>query len=275
MVNNFLLIYLVIFLTACNNNQTKTFSHWVEPYTGLEFILIPKGSFYMGNSLSRLDSSNNEFLHLVTISHDFWLARMEITQEQWQKVMGDEELHPDKPNPFCKDNPGYPVVSKSFYDVINFIKRLNTLSSGNRFRLPSEAEWEYACRAGTLSSFYTGTNIFDTLANFNAKIPSIYSDIGRNIGHPTEVGSYPSNQWGLYDMHSNVWEWVSDWYGQYSSKEEINPQGPPTGTLKVIRGGSWYFGADNARSSTRGTHDPQLWGFSIGFRIVCEKSVGQ
>ena len=275
MFNNFPLFFLVIFLTACNNNKTTTFSHWVEPYTGLEFILIPKGSFFMGNSLSNIDSSNNEFIHFVTISHDFWLARTEVTQEQWQKVMGEEELHPDKANPFCKDNPRYPVVSKSFYDVNKFIKRLETLSPGNRFRLPSEAEWEYACRAGTLTSFNTGIKISDTLANFNAKIPSAFSDIGRNIGHPTEVGSYPPNQWGLFDMHGNVWEWVSDWYSQYSLKEEICPQGPPTGTLKVMRGGSWYFGADNARSSTRGTHDPHLWGFSIGFRIVCEKSVWQ
>jgi formylglycine-generating enzyme required for sulfatase activity len=238
----------------------------------MEFILIPKGSFYMGDSLSKTDITNNELMHFVSISHDFWLAQTEVTQEQWQKVMGDEELHPDKPDPFYKDNPDYPVVSKSFYDVKNFIKRLEALSPGLRFRLPTEAEWEYACRAGTRTSFYTGTKLSDTLANFNAEIPSLYSDIGRKIGHPTKVGSYPPNQWGLYDMHGNVWEWVSDWYGQYSLKEETNPQGPPTGTLKVIRGGSWYFGADNARSPTRGTHDPQLWGFSIGFRIVCEKS---
>ena len=85
------------------------------------------------------------------------------------------------------------------------------------------------------------------------------------------VGSYPPNQWGLYDMHGNAWEWVADWYAPYSTVQDTNPEGPPVGNLKVIRGGSWYFGADNSRSYSRRTHEPDLWGFSIGFRIVCVK----
>lgn len=246
----------------------KPFSVWKESVTGMEFILIPKGDFLMGN---RENKSNSEILHKVSISKDFWLARMEVTQEQWQKIMGNEEIHPEKPSPFANENPQYPVVSVSYFDIQQFLEKLNELSKEGHFRLPTEAEWEYACRAGTTSPFSCGLLLADYLANFNAEIPSIYAIQGKNIGHPTPVGSYPPNSWGLYDMHGNVWEWVSDWYAPYSPEEAIDPQGTPIGNQKVIRGGSWYFGAANALSSFRKTHEPDLWGFSIGFRIVCEK----
>jgi uncharacterized protein (TIGR02145 family) len=270
-------IYIFLFLVfpACDNKQPKPILVWKEPVTEMEFIKISKGSFYMGNPVAETSGSNSEAQHLVTLTHDFWIGRMEVTREQWQKVMGNEELHPEKPSPFRNDNPKYPVVSKSYFDVQNFLQKLEILSPGNRFRLPTEAEWEYACRGGTSTNFNTGMQISDSLANYNAEIPSTYSSIGKYIGHPTPVGSYTPNLWGLYDMHGNVWEWVSDWYAPYSPEKAINPQGPQSNTLKIIRGGSWYFAADNARSSARGTHPPQLWGFSIGFRIVCEKKLEQ
>ena len=271
MIKKDIYIFLFLVFPACNSNQPKPFLIWKEPVTEMEFVKISKGSFYMGNPVPKTDSSNSELLHLVTLTHEFWIGRMEVTCEQWQKVMGDEEPHPEKPSPFRNDNPKYPVVSKSYFDVQNFLQKLEKLSPGNRFRLPTEAEWEYACRAGTSMNFNTGMQISDSLANYNAEILSTYSSIGKYIGHPTPVGSYPPNPWGLYDMHGNVWEWVSDWYAPYSPERAINPQGPQSSTLKIIRGGSWYFAADNARSSTRGTHPPQLWGFSIGFRIVREE----
>lgn len=264
-------IFLFLICTACNSKQGKPFLVWKEPFTGMEFIKIPKGRFFMGNPLPDTNVSNSEAQHLVILTHDFWLGRMEVTQEEWQKVMGDEEPHPEKPSPFRNDNPEYPVVSISYFDVQTFLRKLEIVSSGNRFRLPTEAEWEYACRAGTSTNFNTGMKISDSLANFNAKILSTYSSIGKYIGHPTPVGSYPPNHWGLYDMHGNLWEWVSDRYTPYSTSKEINPQGPQNDTLKIIRGGSWYFAADNARSYSRRTHPPQLWGNSIGFRIVREK----
>lgn len=266
-------MYILLFLLfpSCNSKQPKPLLIWKEPVTGMEFVKIYKGSFYMGNPVTKTDSSNSELLHPVTLTKEFWLGRMEVTREQWQQVMGDEEPHPEKPSPFRNDNPKYPVVSKSFFDVQNFLQKLEKLSPGNRFRLPTEAEWEYACRAGTSTNFNTGMQISDSLANYNAEIPSKYSSIGKFIGHPTPVGSYPPNRWGLYDMHGNLWEWVSDWYGPYLPEKEINPKGPQSITLKIIRGGSWYFAADNARSFSRRTHPPQLWGFSIGFRVVREK----
>lgn len=264
-------IFLFLVYAACNNKQPKSFLIWKEPVTEMEFVKIPKGSFYMGNPIADTNVSYSESQHLVIIPGDFWLGRMEVTQAEWQKVMGDEEPHPEKPSPFRNDNKNYPVVSISYFDVQIFLQKLEKVSPGNRFRLPTEAEWEYACRAGTITNFNTGMQISDSLANYNAEIISSYSSIGKYIGHPTPVGSYPPNQWGLYDMHGNVWEWVSDCYAPYTTNKEINPHDPQDDTLKIIRGGSWYFAADNARSYSRKIHPPQLWGFSIGFRIVREK----
>lgn len=218
------------------------------------------------------DSSlKHETLHKVRISQDFWLGRTEVTQQQWAQIMGPDEIHPEKPSPFRFSHPEYPVVSISYYDIQVFLKRLNELSEDIIFRLPTEAEWEYACRAGTRTRFSSGNRLSDSQANYKAALESPYSIPGKNVGHPKAVGSYPPNPWGLFDMHGNVWEWVSDWHAPYSIQISADPQGPPEGSEKVIRGGSWYFGADRARSAARSTHAPDLWGFSIGFRIVCEK----
>lgn len=263
-------IVLLFFISAglsCIKQSTIPFSTWSEPYTGMVFVLIPKGDFLMGSH----EPSGKEKLHKVTISKNFWMGQMEVTQDQWQSVMGNKERHPEKPSPFRNIDPNYPVVSVSYYEVQKFLDRLNELSKTHRFRLPTEAEWEYACRAGTTSAFSYGPQLSDTLANFNAEIPSKYVVIGKYPGHPVKTGSYPPNPWNLYNMHGNVWEWVSDWHAPYSLEESIDPKGPSSGDLKIIRGGSWYFGAGNAKSSTRRSHAPDLWGFSIGFRVVCEE----
>lgn len=262
----------VIVLLFCNgcSNQKETLPIIKESLLGMEFTLIPKGSFLMGANEMSNDSSSAP-VHKVIISNDFWMGKKEVTQRQWQQIMGDKELHPEKPSPFRNEDPDYPVVSVSYLDVQKFLERLNELSEKYRFRLPTEAEWEYACRAGTATPFYYGNQLSDTLANFNATLASGYSAFGKFTGHPQPVGSYAPNAWGLHDMHGNVWEWVSDWYGPYPKEEVTDPKGPADGTEKIIRGGSWYFGADNATSFKRKTHEPQLWGFSIGFRIVCEK----
>ncbi len=227
MLRKAIFILSIFLLNACAGNHVQPFSHWTEPITGMEFVLIPGGG-----SLE---------------SEDFWLASTEVTQEQWFRIMGNKELHPEKPSPFRNINKQYPIVSISYFDSQLYLEKLNKLSGKYHFRLPTEAEWEYACRAGTTTPFSYGEHISDSLVNF-----------GNNVGHPMPVGSYPPNPWGLFDMHGNVWEWVSDWY-------------TPKSKEKVIRGGSWYFGADNAKSSSRRSHEPGLWGFSIGFRIVCEK----
>lgn len=262
---NFLL--LTIFSVCFHGCRNEPVSALREPISGMEFIRIEKGCFLMGNHEKNIYS---EALHKVNISKGFWLGKTEVTQKQWQAIMGKEEIHPEKPSPFRGLNSEYPVVSVSYFDIERFLSKLNELSKEYFFRLPTEAEWEYACRAGTITPFSYGLKLSDTLANFNAEIPSDYSTPGAFLAHPKSVGSYAPNQWGLYDMHGNVWEWVSDWYGPYSIDEVTDPKGPIIGKEKVIRGGSWYFGAENAKSSKRRTHEPELWGFSIGFRVVCE-----
>lgn len=262
---------IVLFAISSASCQKKQVPIIKEPVLGMEFVHIPKGSFQMGGNEMNVDSIS-ESTHKVNISGDFWLGRTEVTQEQWQKIMGDEEIHPEKPSPYRGVNPKYPMVCVSYFDIEKFHERLNQLSGEYHFRLPTEAEWEYACRAGTTTPFSYGLSLTDSLANFNAEEPSEYSALENFPGHPEPVGSYPPNHWGLYDMHGNVWEWVSDWYAPYSDEEVTNPKGPAYGKEKVIRGGSWYFGAGNAKSSSRRSHEPGLWGFSIGFRIVCEKA---
>ena len=272
MIKKVIFIFLITVLICCDCSQTESLAFWKEPLTGMEFVLIPKGSFLMGSHL-RDDTSSSGIPHKVTLSKDYWLARTEVTQHQWQIIMGDDEFHPKKPSPFRNTNPHYPIVSISYFDIQKFLKILNKKSKEITFRLPTEAEWEYACRAGTKTPFSTGFHISDAQANFNAEIASDYSILGNNIGHPLPIASYPPNSWRLHDMHGNVWEWVADWYAPYSSEHTFDPQGPQVGKKKVIRGGSWYFGANNATSSARRTHEPELWGFSIGFRIVCERQM--
>ncbi len=260
-----ILWFWTVFL-VCPNNTCTEVKTMKEPVLGIEFVYIPPGTFLMGDSYN----SSTNTLHTVTITKDFWLSKYEITLEQWQKIMGKKELHPEKPNPFANNGLRFPVVSVSWNDIQVFIKKLNQLSTDYKFRLPTEAEWEYACRAGTTTPFYFGDSISDSQANYNAEIASAFSAPGKNIGHPVKVGSFPANSWGLYDIHGNVWEWVSDWYAPYSPDSAVNPKGPENGKEKVIRGGSFYFGADNATSFHRRTHDPATWGFSIGFRLVAE-----
>ncbi len=270
--NRLVSLVVLIFSIAYIGCDRKPVSTMIEPLLGMEFILIPKGSFMMGSHENN-DDSKSGLLHKVNISRDYWLARTEVTQEQWQKIMGGSEIHIEKPSPFRGRHPKYPVVSVSYFDIARFLEKLNGLSDEYHFRLPTEAEWEYACRAGTKTPFSYGSRLTDSLANYNAKIPSKYSSLGNYPAHPKPVGSYAPNKWGLFDMHGNAWEWVSDWYGPYPKEEVTDPEGPANGKEKVIRGGSWYFGAENAKSSHRRTHEPKLWGFSIGFRIVCEKQV--
>jgi formylglycine-generating enzyme required for sulfatase activity len=141
-----------------------------------------------------------------------------------------------------------------------------------RYRLPTEAEWEYACRAGTTGPFSTGETLTTEQANYNGQFPYTGA-AGEFRQRPTPVGSFPSNRWGLSDMHGNVWEWTADWYGAYAetASANIDPRGPQSGEKRVIRGGSWYFDANSARCALRYTHAPQDRGFSLGFRVAADR----
>ena len=230
----------------------------------MEFIHVEPGRYQMGSSPDVPGHQSDEVLHEVVLTKGFYLGRFEVTQGEWVSVMGSN------PSQFPDCGLRCPVDTVSFLAIQGFIERLEALSSGNRFRLPTEAEWEYACRAGTHSPFSTGGALSTQEANFDGRYPYPGQPSGTFLRSPAPVGSYPPNPWGFYDLHGNLWEWCSDWYGPYPDGPVQDPRGPDGGDLRVIRGGSWFFDANSCRCALRYTHRPQDDGFSLGFRLVRE-----
>jgi len=230
-------------------------ANWIEPRTGMEFVSIPRGTFLMGSPPTEAHRESQESRHQVTLTRDFELGRYEVTQGQWRRVMGAN------PSRFAARGEEFPVERVNFHDVLEFLRRLNAGQTSRRYRLPTEAEWEYACRAGTTTAFSTGDTLSKAQANVREK------DEGTGT---SRVGTFPSNAWGLFDMHGNVWEWTADDFCPYPSEPSVNPRPRCTSGLKVIRGGSWYFGADSARCALRYTHPPEELGFSLGFRVAAD-----
>jgi formylglycine-generating enzyme required for sulfatase activity len=229
-------------------------------------VEIPPGRFTMGSAASETGRNDDELLHDVEITHPFFLGRNEVTQQEWKTVMGASPSH-------FTSCPKCPVENVNFFDVQQFLSKLSARSKTHRFRLPTEAEWEYACRARTTGPFSTGENLTTFEANYNGTQPYASFAAGEYRQKTTVVGAFPLNPWGLADMHGNVWEWTADWYGPYSDGRatNIDPRGPAAGEKRVIRGGSWYFDANSARCGLRYTHAPQDRGFSLGFRVAADR----
>jgi formylglycine-generating enzyme required for sulfatase activity len=240
-----LLALLVCGAVACGRTSGAGAKIWVEPTTGMAFVSIPSGKFTMGSPPDEAGREARETQHSVTIPKPFWMGKFEVTQAEWQAVMGGN------PSSFHASGGDFPVEQVNWFEVHEFLNRLAARAPGNRFRLPTEAEWEYACRAGTTTAYNTGPSLTRDQANITVSATTAPAERGQT----TRVGSFPPNPWGLYDMHGNVWEWTDD----------------DTGPLKIIRGGSWYYGADSARCALRYTHRPQDRGFSLGFRVVREQ----
>ena len=214
-----------------------------------EMILIPAGKFMMGSPASEKGRSADETQHEVTLTKPFYMGKYEVTQEQWEEVMGN--------NPSRVKGAKLPVIDVSWEDCQEFIKKLNAKTSGG-YRLPTEAEWEYACRAGTTTVYSVGDSLTNSDANY-----------GEGAGGSIKsVGSYKSNAFGLYDMHGNVWEWCEDWMADYPAGALTDPKGPGTGTSRVLRGGSFGDDVSEARSSGRLNLTPASRLFLYGLRLA-------
>ncbi len=235
--------------------------------SGITFVELPSGRFTMGSGSSETGRNADETLHDVEITHGFLLGQFEVTQQEWRAVMGTTPSQ----NGNCAR---CPVESVSFLDVQQFLAKLNANPSATlRYRLPTEAQWEYACRARTTGPFVTGENLTTAEANYSGRFPYASFPAGESRGKPAPVGSFPLNPWGLGDMHGNVWEWTADWYGPYSeiAAFNIDASGAASGDKRVIRGGSYLFDANSARCALRYTHAPQDKGPSLGFRVAADR----
>jgi len=242
------ILAIIAVFTRCSPSEATT-----KPTFTIEMVYVQGGTFTMGcTSEQGSDCDADESpTHQVMVS-TFYMSKYEITQKQWVEIMGSN------PSYFKGDN--LPVEQVSWEDVQDFIRKLN-LKTGKQYRLPTEAEWEYAARGGTKSKGYkySGSN---TLSNV-----AWYDDNSGRETHP--VGSKFPNELGLYDMSGNVWEWCGDWYGNYGSSAQTNPAGPSSGSYRVFRGGSWDFSAGGCRVTFRFSYYPGYRMSSIGFRLVC------
>ena len=218
----------------------------------IDMVRVEAGTFTMGATAEMEDPYDDERpTHRVTLTNDYYIGKYEVTQALWQTVMGNN------PSKFKGDN--LPVEQVSWDDCQDFLSKLNRIT-GKTFRLPTEAEWEYAARGGNKSRGYqySGSN--------NPSNVAWYDD---NSGDKTHaVGTKQPNELGIYDMSGNVWEWCQDWYETYSSSSQVNPTGANSGSCRVVRGVSWYNNARDCRLSLRGSNTPDFRSSNLGLRLV-------
>jgi formylglycine-generating enzyme required for sulfatase activity len=247
---------------------------------GMKFAFIPAGSFVMGSPETEKDRGSDEGpQHPVVLSKPFYLDKNEVTQEQYEKVMGSN------PSFFSATGGGkqrvsgtstasHPVENVSWNQAVEFCKKLDALpeekAKGRAYRLPTEAEWEYACRAGTTAPFHHGAEVDSYAFNFNGLAPYGTTGNGPFFRRTRSVGEYKPNGFGLFDMHGNVQEWCADWYAAdyYKASPKQDPQGPAEGTQRVLRGGAWVHSAKACRSAVRNKLPPEQAAYSTGFRVV-------
>jgi formylglycine-generating enzyme required for sulfatase activity len=221
---------------------------------GIEFVFIPPGTFSMGSPDDDSERYSSETIHTVTLSKGFLMATAPITQSQWQKVMGNNPSH------FKENGNNCPVEQVSWEDAHQFIDKLNEMEQTKHYCLPTEAQWEYACRAGSTTQYCFGDD---------EKRLNDYAWYDKNSGGKTHpVKQKKPNAWGLYDIHGNVWEWCEDWYGDYPIEPVTDPTGPASGARRVIRGGSWGDSPGDLRSAVRFDFSPGDRSYLIGFRLL-------
>jgi formylglycine-generating enzyme len=275
-----------------NNNNNNNNGNPITSPTGIVMVSIPAGTFTMGSPTTEPNRDSDETQHSVTLSA-FSMSKYQVTQEQYQAVMGSNPSNFSS-SPQAGETQGKrPVESVSWYDALVFCNKLSInegltpaysisgktnpadwgavptssdatwnavviVAGSTGYRLPTEAQWEYACRAGTTTAYNTGATISDNTGWYS-------SNSGSKMH---EVGKKPANAWGLHDMHGNVWEWCWDRYGSYPSEAQTNPLGASSGADRVLRGGCWDFSAENLRSAYQYYFNPYDRYSLIGFRLV-------
>ena len=274
----FLSLSCLIALPAPESIQAQDGDKGLTNSIAMKLTLIPAGKFMMGSPAVEVERDAEELQHEVAITKPFYMGVYEVTQGQWEKIT-------DKNPSFFKLGTDFPVDQVRLTEAQEFCRRLSALAdekkAGRVYRLPTEAEWEYACRAGTTTVFHPGNTLSANLANFNGQHP--YGDVpkGSRLQKTAKVGSYAPNAWGLYDMHGNVAEWCSDWYDPdfYKNSPKENPQGPAQGVVstnfdkeffKVVRGGCWLDEGRACRAAYRFRLQPSEAYRWVGFRVVCD-----
>ena len=280
-----IVILMVVLQSGCNNqvnflpdvpgDQPNVLTNSID----MKLVLIPKGTFMMGSPPDEKGSQKDERRHEVTISRDYHLGMHEVTQAQYKKIMGKNpsyfqgdlvaERHPETGRLVKEvDSANHPVEQVSWRDAVEFCQRLSALpeekKAGRVYRLPTEAEWEYACRAGSQTAYSFGSDE-KSLVNFGWCGPN-------STGMTHAVGLKKANAWGLYDMHGNVFEWCADWYGVYPKGSATDPRGPEDGSIRVSRGGCWFNDAVYCRSAIRSGAVPSFRRFNLGFRVALSSS---
>ena len=268
-------LFLAHLKVEANAFSGKTISNSI----GMKFVLIPAGSFIMGSPQHELGRSDDEMQHRVTLTKAFYLQTTEVTIGQWIMVMGSIGPYMGSAEGDC------PANHVSWYDIQKFVRKLNQHEGKNKYRLPTEAEWEYACRAGKSSRFCFG-NDESRIGEFawyrdnsGVAVPAtseddknpVFARIQRYLRkgrRPHGIALKKPNAWGVYDMHGNEWEWVQDWYGEYPSDSDVDPIGPSSGSHRVIRGGCFDHRLDVLRCADRARGEPNIRNGKIGFRLL-------
>lgn len=271
------------------NSQPKVRIIFVSNSIGMKLARIPAGKFVMGSPKTEVERDREEMQHEVIITSSFHMGVYEVSQREYEKVMGK----PRKGAVFNSNRgggPDHPMENVTWKGAADFCKTLSSQpgerQAGRKYRLPTEAEWEYACRAGTKTAFHFGNALSAKQANFNGKYPYGNASPGPYLRKTAKVGSYKPNAFGLYDMHGNVSEWCADWYDRdyYRDSPVEDPLGPPVGVLPtgfntksglekfylVVRGGCWLDDARACRSGYRFRAMPEINYRLTGFRVVCE-----
>ena len=237
---------------------------YVIPSVNYKMIHVPPRTFLMGSPSTEKGRYDDEEQHPVTLTNGFYIGVTEVTQGQWKKIMGNNPSHFKE----CGDN--CPVEQVTWIMCQEFIMTLNRKEKTRRYRLPTEAEWEYACRAGSSLAFANG-DITEIKCGHDPNLDKIGWSCGNTGGKTQEVAKKIPNPWGLYDMHGNAWEWCQDRYGRYRPGHTVDPEGPDSGASRIFRGGGWGLSSRTCRSAFRDKYNPTLKCRFLGFRLVREE----